>query len=88
MITRRDAQQVVESLRELEWGEIVHHPEDVLWHRWDYRHYHRLRDLAERGAWGALVTALRSCGETHVRESVETLIKRRSPRWYRHYLAR
>ena len=47
MITRRDTQQVIELLRELEWGEILAHPEDVLHDRWDYHHFRRLRAMAE-----------------------------------------
>ena len=76
MITRRDTQQVIELLRELEWGKILAHPEDVFHDRWDYHHFRRLRAMAEARAWVPFVTYLRSCGETCVRETVETLIKR------------
>ena len=87
MITRQDTQKVIDLLKELEWVEILTHPRDVLFDRWDYRHFHRLRELAEAQAWDPFVTYLRCCGETHVRETVETLTKRTTPRWFPQCLA-
>ena len=86
MLTRQDTKQIIRAVKELEWWEILHNPEDVAFDRWDYHHYHNLRQFAEKGNWHCFVAYLRTCGETHVRDSVETLIKWYSPRWYHQFL--